>query len=97
MVMKIQSAVPDYARALRAIGQDLAKLAPHSLEPEVVENDFIVRGQARTAQTSRAENGNPGLWQTLQDRIAHRAPQQPPYVRIDVASGNRGKWGERAG
>jgi len=82
MVMKIQSAVPDYARALRAIGQDLAKLAPHSLELEVVENDFIVRGQTRAAQTSRAENGNPGLWQMLQDRIAHRAPHQPTSLFV---------------
>jgi len=77
MMMKLQSEVHDYARALRAIGQDLAKLVPHSLELEVVENDFIVRGQARAAQTSRAENGNPGLWRTLQDRVAHQAPHQP--------------------
>ena len=77
MKMKLQSEVHEYSRALRAIGQDLAKLLPHSLELEVVENDFIVRGQARAAHTSRAENGSPGLWQTLQDRVAHRAPHQP--------------------
>jgi len=77
MKMKLQSEVHDYARALRAIGQDLASLAPHSLELEVVGYDFIVRGQGRAAQTSRVENGNPGLWRMLQDRIAHRAPHQP--------------------
>ncbi len=51
MKMKLKSEVHDYARALRAIGQDLAKLVPHSLELEVVDNDFIVRGQGNAAQS----------------------------------------------
>jgi hypothetical protein len=77
MAIKLQSEVHDYGRALRAIGQDLAKLVPNSLEVEVVENDFIVRGQGRVAHSQLAESDNPGLWRTLQDRIAHRAPHQP--------------------
>jgi hypothetical protein len=34
-----------YARALRAIGQDLATLFPETLEIEIQEENFIVRGQ----------------------------------------------------
>ena len=45
MKIKLQDEVQDYAKALRAIGQDLAKLVPHSLELEVVDNDFIVRAK----------------------------------------------------
>jgi hypothetical protein len=76
MRMKFQSEVPDYARALRAIGQDLAKLAPHSLELEVVGIDFIVRGQGRAAQSRPAENTNLGVWHRLQNKVGHREPQQ---------------------
>ena len=76
MKIKLQSEVHDYARALRAIGQDLAKLVPHSLELEVVDNDFIVRGQVSAAQSRVAENANPSVWQRLQNKVGHREPQQ---------------------
>jgi len=76
MTMKLQSEVYDYARALRAIGQDLTKLVPHSLELEVVDNDFIVRGQRRAAQSRPAENTNPGVWHRLQNKVGHREPHQ---------------------
>jgi len=76
MNIKLQSEAHDYARALRAIGQDLAKLVPHSLELEVVGNDFIVRGQGRAAQTQLAENANPSVWQRLQKKVGQREPQQ---------------------
>jgi len=44
---KIVSAAPHdiHARALRAIGQDLATLFPETLEIEIQGEDFIVRGQ----------------------------------------------------
>jgi len=76
MEMKLQTEVLDYARALRAIGQDLAKLVPHSLELEVVDNDFIVRGQGSAAQARVAENANPSVWQRLQNKVGQREPQQ---------------------
>lgn len=77
MKVKFLSEVHDYARALRAIGQDLASLAPRSLELEVVENDFIVRGQGRGTQSQLAENANPGLWQRFQNGFVHSASHQP--------------------
>jgi len=76
MKIKLQDEVQDYAKALRAIGQDLAKLVPHSLELEVVDNDFIVRGEGRAAQSQLAENANPGVWQRLQNKVGQRGPQQ---------------------
>ena len=76
MKIKLQDEVQDYAKALRAIGQDLAKLVPHSLELEVVDNDFIVRGQVSAAQSRVAENANPSVWQRLQNKVGQRGPQQ---------------------
>jgi hypothetical protein len=76
MKMKLKSEVHDYARALRAIGRDMAKLVPHSLELEVVENDFIVRGQVSAAQSRVAENANPSVWQRLQKKDGQQEPQQ---------------------
>jgi hypothetical protein len=75
MKIKLQSEVHDYAKALRAIGQGLAKLVPHSLELEVVDNDFIVRGQGSAAQSRVAENANPSVWQRLQKKVGQREPQ----------------------
>src|SRR5437867_60667 len=37
------------ARALRAIGQDLASLFPENLQIEVAGNNYIVRGKARVS------------------------------------------------
>ena len=76
MKIKLQTEVLDYAKALRAIGQDLAKLVPHSLELEVVDNDFIVRGQGSAAQSLVAENASPSVWQRLQKKVGQREPQQ---------------------
>ncbi|MDP2604365.1 MAG: hypothetical protein Q8S00_17535 [Deltaproteobacteria bacterium] len=76
MKIKLQTEVLDYARALRAIGQDLAKLVPHSLELEVVDNDYIVRGQTSAPQSPVAENANPSVWQRLQKKVGQREPQQ---------------------
>jgi hypothetical protein len=76
MKIRLQTEVLDYARALRAIGQDLAKLMPHSLELEVVDNDFIVHGQGSAARSRVAGDANPGVWQGLQNKVGHRGPQQ---------------------
>jgi hypothetical protein len=76
MKMKLQSEVHDYARVLRAIGQDLDKLVTHSLERELAGNDFVVRGEGRAAQSQLAENANPGVWQRLQNQVGQRGPQQ---------------------
>jgi len=91
--LKAQTEVLDYARALRAIGQDLSKLMPHSLELEVVDNDFIVHGQGSAAQSRVAENTNPSVWQRLRNTVGQREPQQsapllipfePKYTPEDV-------------
>ena len=75
--MKLRTEVLDYAKILRAIGQDLANLAPHCLELEVVENDFIVCGQGRAAQSQTAENTDSSVWRRLQNKVAHPASHQP--------------------
>ena len=77
MKLKFHSEDYDYARALRAIGQDLTGFAPRSLELEIVGNDFVVRGQGR-AQSLPAENGRSSIWRRLQNRDAPLAPHQPP-------------------
>lgn len=76
MKIRRQTEILDYARALRAIGQDLAKLVPQSLELEVVDRDYIVRGEASAAQSQVAEHANPSVWQRLQKKVGQREPQQ---------------------
>ena len=77
MQLKFHSEDHDYARVLRAIGQDLANLAPHCLELEVVGNDFIVCGQGR-AQSRSAENAGSSIWRRLQNKGVPPASHQPP-------------------
>ncbi len=85
MEMKLRTEVLDYAKILRTIGQDLANLAPHCLELEVVENDFIVRGQGRAAQSQTAGNADSSVWRRLRNRVAHRPshPSQPLFFPFE--------------
>ena len=75
--MKLQAETCDYARALRAIGQDLANLVLNSLEVEAAGSEFIVRGQQRGAQPRQSAKESPSVWRKLQSKIAQSEPQQP--------------------
>jgi len=57
-----------YARALRAIGQDLADLSPEKLEIEIVGDDFVARGHGRDNRLgARDTDVNPltKIWKKL--------------------------------
>src|ERR1700730_14676283 len=47
LLFKLSADSEFYARALRAIGQDLADLSPEKLEIEIAGDDFVARGNSR--------------------------------------------------
>ena len=76
MEIRIQnSEIPDYARTLRVIGQDLANLLADSLEIEVVGQDFIVSGRAKAPRSPVAGTSHHGVWNKYWNKLAARPPK----------------------
>jgi hypothetical protein len=77
--MKLQLLRDQYARALRAIGQDLADFFPERLEIEMSGENFVARGRRRPGASA---------WRNNEERVIQRALSQPspqvqqsPFVR----------------
>lgn len=79
----------EYARILRAIGQDLQSLFPESLRVDVRGKDFIARGYCRSGP---APSGNPQersplgkMWQKWSRPSSKVAPKsnQPSLVKFE--------------
>ena len=70
-----------YARALRAIGQDLADLSPEKLEIEIVGDDFVARGHGRDNRLGARDadvNSLTKIWKKLvhNNRMANPGQSQ---------------------
>jgi hypothetical protein len=65
---------PDYARALRVIGQDLSALYPESVEIIVSGADFIVRGIAGTDLGAKMVDSE-GVLQKIWRKLVRRTPK----------------------
>ena len=80
-----------YARALRAIGQDLAALFPHQLEIEQQERIFAVhvrcdRKRSEVKAAPAVETAKPGLrsiFQKLHSIRLDKAPEKPDVVTVN--------------
>ncbi|MGH7784901.1 MAG: hypothetical protein ACREO5_13805 [Candidatus Binatia bacterium] len=76
-----------YARALRAIGQDLAELYPERIEIERQGEDFVVRG---TCARSRLETEKPkSERKSLKEILAQDITAWAPQSKSDSASFSR--------
>ena len=76
-----------YARALRAIGQDLTELYPEKIEIERQGEDFVVRG---TCARSRLETETPKPGRkSLKEILAQDITTWAPEAKSDIASFTR--------
>jgi hypothetical protein len=75
MDSNLQTNSQDYARGLRAIGQDLADLLPKQLEIEVNGREFIARGQGVDAYSQGQGNDKKATVRKLWNRLVHRHPE----------------------
>jgi hypothetical protein len=83
----------EYAKPLRAIGQDLEKLHVQEFEMESDGNDYIVRGRAKAdpSEESLGENlggcGQKSFWRSLRglsrDQVDHDAAT-PSYKTLEL-------------
>jgi hypothetical protein len=82
---------PDlYARALRAIGQDLADLYPEKLEIEMSDDDFVARGYGldnRFAAKDADENILAKIWKTIAPADIDRLDEEGRSRRDDRNKG----------
>jgi hypothetical protein len=85
MEIKFQTQNLDYARALRAIGQDLARLLPVSLEIEVIGQDFIARGQGMAERFEETDDVNEGALRKTWNKLLRRTPE-PEAARPERSS-----------
>lgn len=67
--MKLQLLRDQYARALRAIGQDLADLFPERLEIQRAGQNFVARGRRRPRTSA---------WKTNEEHVIRQNLTQPP-------------------
>ena len=71
--MKLQLLRGQYARALRAIGQDLADLFPERVEIQTAGQNFVARGRRRPRTSA---------WKTNEEHVIRQNLTQPsPQVR----------------
>ena len=81
VIQKMELVSQKYARALRAIGQDLAGLFPECLEIEITGRFFVARGRGRSNSSgSRNDHDRPGILRI----IWHKLNQ--PNTKTDVSS-----------
>jgi hypothetical protein len=74
--MKLQLLRNQYARALRAIGQDLADLFPERLEIHTAGQNFVARGRRRPRTSA---------WKTNEEHVIRQNLTQPsPQVQHSV-------------
>jgi len=86
--MKLQLS-GEYARLLRAIGQDLQGLFPESLEIEVSGRDFVARGCGRSSPSTPKHIKERGvlrnIWRKL-NQPSHKtnvSPLQPSHIKFE--------------
>jgi hypothetical protein len=73
--IKLQTPIPDYARVLRAIGQDLEDEFPDPLEIEVIGKNFIAQGRLKPPRKKPAANGKEETgWRKTWHSLLRRDP-----------------------
>jgi hypothetical protein len=65
----MQSKTENFARSLRAIGQDLAALFPDYLEIELNGDNYIARGKGRAAAAQAVTAGQTGVLGTVWNKL----------------------------
>lgn len=78
MDFRLETQAQDYARVLRAIGQDLAELLPELLEIEAVGQDYIARGTGKPTRTEEVADNNEGGLRKTWNRLVGRTQEAEP-------------------
>jgi hypothetical protein len=79
--MKLQLLRDQYARALRAIGQDLGDFFPERVEIEMSGENFVARGRRRPGASARRSNDERDIRQNSSQPSPQVQPSHSAFVR----------------